>query len=305
MSIEMEPATYATDEIIELCGRHTLYEWGTQAGMRPVAVERAEGVYFWDTGGRRYLDFNSQLMSVNLGHGDRRVIEAIQRQLGQVCYVAPTAFVTAARAEAGRLIAEVTPANLTKSFFTNGGAEAVENAIKIARAYTGRHKIVSRYRSYHGATAGAISLTGDPRRWPTEPGLSGVVRVHDAYPYRCRWCRDRGGCSLDCLNHIEDTIMLEGPHTIAAVIVEPVVGSNGLLIPPDGYLAGLRELCTRYGILLIADEVMSGFGRTGRWFAVEHWGVEPDIMTLAKGLTSSYVPLGATVVSAAIAEHFH
>jgi taurine--2-oxoglutarate transaminase len=169
---------------------------------------------------------------------------------------------------------------------------------------TGRHKIIARYRTYHGATAGAITLTGDPRRWAAEPGIPGVVRAMDAYPYRCRFCGTKPACTLDCLNSIEDVIMFEGPHTIAAVIIEPVVGTNGLLIAPDGYLEGLRELCTKHGIMLICDEVMSGFGRTGEWFAVDHWGVTPDIMTIAKGLTSAYVPLGATMVSAEIAAYF-
>ncbi|GAC1553753.1 MAG: aspartate aminotransferase family protein [Herpetosiphon sp.] len=300
----MNAATLTHKEIVDLTGEHTFWDWSVQSAVQAIAVKRAKGVYFWDADGKRYMDFNSQLMSVNIGHGDQRVIDAMYQQLQEVCYVVPNAFTTEARAEAGRLLAEVTPRSLVKSFFTNGGADAVENAIKLARVRTGRHKIISRYRSYHGSTAGAMSLTGEPRRWSSEPGIPGVVRVQDAYPYRCRWCRDAGACTLDCLNHIEDTMMFEGPHTIAAVIVEPVVGTNGILIAPDGYLAGLRELCTRHGIMLIADEVMSGFGRTGKWFAVEHWNVEPDIMTVAKGLTSSYVPMGATIVNQDIADFF-
>jgi taurine---2-oxoglutarate transaminase len=295
----------STQEIIELSGQHTLYEWGVQAAMQPVAVDRAEGIYFWDTDGKRYIDFNSQLMSVNIGHGDRRVIDAVYHQMQRVCYVAPTAFVTDARAEAGRLIAEVTPPNLAKAFFTNAGAEANENAIKIARAYTGRHKILARYRSYHGATAGAIALTGDPRRWAAEPSIPGVVRIPDFYPYRAGVDRDDPQYTAQILAQTEDVITYEGPHTIAAMIVEPVVGTNGILIPSEAYIRGLRDLCTKYGIVMIADEVMTGFGRTGKWFAVDHWNVQPDIMTLAKGLTSSYVPLGATVVSHEIADYFH
>ncbi|MDP9316763.1 MAG: aminotransferase class III-fold pyridoxal phosphate-dependent enzyme [Chloroflexota bacterium] len=305
MTVENGPVHDTTQELIERSGQYTLYEWGTQSAMRPVAVERAEGIYFWDTAGKRYMDFNSQLMSVNIGHGDRRVMDAVYRQMQQVCYVAPTAFITEARAEAGRLIAEVTPPNLVKSFFTNAGAEANENAIKIARAYTGRHKIMARYRSYHGATAGAISLTGDPRRWSAEPGIPGVVRMPDFYPYRAGYEPDDPAYTALILSMTEDIIMYEGQHTIAAMIVEPVVGTNGLLIPSAGYIRGLRDLCTKYGIVFIADEVMSGFGRTGKWFAVDHWSVQPDIMTLAKGLTSSYIPLGATVVSGEIAEYFH
>jgi taurine--2-oxoglutarate transaminase len=293
-----------TEEIQRLTAEHTLYEWGVQAGVNPLVIDHARGVYFWDTNGKRYLDFNSQLMCVNIGHGDPRMTEAIRQQMEQVCYVVPRGATTRARAEAGRLLIDVTPDNLHKAFFTMAGSDAIENAIKIARAYTGRHKILARYRSYHGATMGAGTLTGDPRRWSIEPGMPGVVHVHDAYPYRCRWCSQHGACTLACLGHIEDTIRFEGPHTIAAVIVEPVVGTNGLLIAPDGYLQGLRDLCSRHGILLIADEVMSGFGRTGKWFAVDHWKVQPDIMTVAKGLTSGYIPLGATLVSSDIATYF-
>jgi taurine---2-oxoglutarate transaminase len=291
-------------EIVDLSRETTLYEWTAQAAMKPLVVDHAKGIYFWDADGKRYMDFNSQLMCVNIGYGDERVINAIKEQLEKVPYVAPTTSTTAVRAELGRLLQEITPGNLTKAFFTNGGAEANENAIKIARWATGRHKIIARYRSYHGATAGAITLTGDPRRWAAEPGIPGVVRAMDPYRYRCRWCGDKLACTLDCLNHIADIIQFEGPQTIAAVIVESVVGTNGLIIPPDGYMQGLRELCSQHGILLICDEIMSGFGRTGEWFAVDHWGVVPDIMTVAKGLTSAYVPLGATIVSDAIAAQF-
>jgi len=297
-------ADMSRQQIVDLSRDTTLYEWTAQSAMQPLVVDRAKGVYFWDADGKRYLDFNSQLMCVNVGHGDERVLGAIKQQLDQLCYVAPTAATTPIRAELGRLLQEITPGNLQKAFFTNGGAEANENAIKIARMVTGRHKIIARYRSYHGATAGAITLTGDPRRWAAEPGIPGVVRAMDPYRYRCRWCKEQPACSMDCLNHIEDILMFEGPHTVAAIIVESVVGTNGIIIPPDGYMQGLRELCTRHGILLICDEVMSGFGRTGEWFAVNHWDVTPDIMTVAKGLTSAYVPLGAAIVSEPIAAYF-
>jgi taurine---2-oxoglutarate transaminase len=300
----MTIADLTRQEIVDLSHDTTLYEWTVQSTMKPLVVDHAKGIYFWDADGKRYMDFNSQLMCVNIGYGDGRVINAIKDQLERVCYVAPTTSTTAVRAELGRLLQEITPGNLAKAFFTNGGAEANENAIKIARWVTGRHKIIARYRSYHGATAGAIALTGDPRRWAAEPSIPGVVRAMDPYRYRCRWCGDKPACTMDCLNHIEDIITFEGPQTIAAVIVETVVGTNGLIIPPDGYMQGLRELCTRHGILLICDEVMSGFGRTGEWFAVDHWDVVPDIMTVAKGLTSAYVPLGATIVSDAIARQF-
>lgn len=294
-----------TEDIRQLTAEYTLYEWGTQNGVvPPIVADYAKGVYVWDVDGKRYLDFNSQLMCVNIGHGDPRMTEAVTRQMERISYVSPRGFITEARAEAGRLLNEVTPPNLTKAFFATGGAEAVECAIKMARLYTGRLKIVSRYRSYHGATLGAGTITGEPRRWASEPGIPGVVRVQDAYPYRCRWCRDKGACSLDCLNHIEDTIMFEGPHTVAAVITEAVVGTNGILIAPDGYLQGLRQICDRYGIVMISDEIMSGFGRTGKWFAVDHWDVRPDIMTVAKGITSGYIPLGAAVVNSEIARYF-
>jgi taurine--2-oxoglutarate transaminase len=300
----MTVADLSREEILDLSRETTLYEWTAQSAMKPLVVDRAKGIYFWDVDGKRYMDFNSQLMCVNIGHGDQRVIDAVKAQMEQVCYVAPTAATTQVRAELGRLLSEITPGNLQKSFFTNGGAEANENAIKIARWVTGRHKIIARYRSYHGATAGAITLTGDPRRWAAEPGIPGVVRAMDPYRYRCRWCGDKPACTMDCLDNIEDVIMFEGPRNVAAVIVESVVGTNGLIIPPDGYMQGLRELCTRHGIMLICDEIMSGFGRTGEWFAVDHWKVVPDIMTVAKGLTSAYVPLGATIVTDTIAEQF-
>jgi taurine--2-oxoglutarate transaminase len=250
------------------------------------------------------MDFNSQLMCVNIGHGDERVINAVKAQMDELCYVAPTIATTPARAELGRLLNEITPGHLTKAFFTNGGAEANENAIKIARMVTGRHKIAARYRSYHGATAGAIALTGDPRRWAAEPGIPGVIRIPDYYPYRAGTTIDDEVYTASVLNATEDVLRFEGPHTVAAIIIEPVVGTNGILIPSASYIRGIRELCNTYGILLIADEVMSGFGRTGTWFAVDHWGVVPDMISMAKGLTSAYIPLGAVMVTDTIAEHF-
>jgi taurine---2-oxoglutarate transaminase len=291
-------------EIIDISHNTTLYEWTTQSAMKPLVIDHAKGIYMWDADGKRYMDFNSQLMCTNLGHGDARVIGAITAQLEKVAYVAPTTSTTAARAEAGRLLQEVTPSNLSKAFFTNGGAEANENAIKIARWYTGRHKILARYRAYHGATAGAIALTGDPRRWAAEPSIPGVVRIPDFYPYRAGVELDDPAYADQILNMTEEIIQFEGPHTIAGMIIETVVGTNGLLIPSERYIRGLRELCTKYGIMLICDEIMSGFGRTGAWFAVDHWGIQPDIMTLAKGLTSAYVPLGATMVSEEIGAYF-
>jgi taurine--2-oxoglutarate transaminase len=300
----MTTTELSRQDIVDISHQTTLYEWTVQSAMKPMVIERAKGIYMWDADGKRYMDFNSQLMCTNIGHGDERVIDAIKAQLDKVAYVAPTAATTAARAEAGQLLAEITPKNLTKAFFTNGGAEANENAIKIARWFTGRHKILARYRAYHGATAGAIALTGDPRRWAAEPSIPSVVRIPDFYPYRAGKQQDDPEYTDQILNMTEDIIQYEGPQTIAGMIVETVVGTNGMLIPSARYIRGLRDLCTKYGIMLICDEVMSGFGRTGEWFAVDHWGIQPDIMTLAKGLTSAYVPLGATMVSQAIAEYF-
>jgi taurine---2-oxoglutarate transaminase len=290
----------SAEEIVDWSKRYTLYDWAAQAAVNPIPVERAEGVYFYEPGGKRYLDFNSQLMSVNIGHGDPRVNEAISRQLGQLGYVNSAAMATGPRALLGKKLAEIFPGDIEKSFFTLGGAEANENAIRIAKAVTGRHKILARYRSYHGATAAAITLTGDPRRWANEPGLPGVVHVLDFYHGTTRPMDD----AETALRNLRETIELEGPATIAAFIIEPVTGTNGILVPPDGYLQGVREICDQYGILMIADEVMSGFGRTGKWFAVEHYGVVPDIITCAKGLTSSYLPLGAVGLRRHVAEHF-
>lgn len=287
------------DAMVAQCRRHTLYEWSAQSAVDPIPVSRAEGIYFWTPEGRRFIDFNSQLMCVNIGHGNRRVIKAVQRQVATLAYANPF-MATESRARLGAKLADLAPGDIDTFFFTNGGAEANENAIKLARAVTGRRKILARYRSYHGATAGSISLTGDPRRWPTEPGMPGVVHVLDPYHGI-----ERGWESAaDALATLEEVIQLEGASTIAAFILEPVTGTNGILIPPDGYLEGVRQLCTKYGILLIADEVMSGFGRTGKWFAVDHWNVVPDLLTMAKGLTSAYVPLGAVGMRRGIAEHF-
>ena len=287
------------DEIVALSKRHTIFEWSVQGAVDPIPVAGAKGVYFWTPEGKRFLDFNSQLMCVNIGHGDERVIRAIQQQAAVLPYANPF-MATEPRARLGAKLAEIAPGDIDCFFFTNGGAEANENAIKIARWVTGRHKILARYRSYHGATAGAISLTGDPRRWAAEPGMPGIVRVLDPYHGI-----ERGWDSADeSLRYLEEVIQLEGAQTIAAFIIEPVTGTNGILIPPDGYLQGVRALCDKFGILLIADEVMSGFGRTGEWFAVDHWGVVPDLLTMAKGLTSAYVQLGAVGLRRPVADHF-
>jgi taurine--2-oxoglutarate transaminase len=287
------------EQIVALTKQHTLYEWSAQSKVDPIPVARAEGIYFYTPEGKRYIDFNSQLMSVNAGHGEQRIIKAITEQLNTLDFANPF-MATEPRALLGAKLAEIAPGDIDVFFFTNGGAEANENAVKLARQYTGRHKIMARYRSYHGATAGAIALTGDPRRWITEPGMPGVVRVTDPYHGIQRGWES----AASALANLEEIIQLEGPHTIAAFILETVTGTNGILVPPDGYLEGVRELCTKYGILMIADEVMAGFGRTGTWFAVDHWKVVPDLITMAKGLTSSYVPLGAVGMRRQIADHF-
>jgi taurine---2-oxoglutarate transaminase len=287
------------DDIVALSKKHTISEWAAQGAVDPIPVARAQGVYFWTPEGKRFIDFNSQLMCVNIGHGNSRVIEAIQRQAEAVCYVTPSGMTTEARARLGAKLATITPGDIDVFFFTSGGAEANENAIKIARARTGRQKILARYRSYHGGTAAAIAATGEPRRW-TQPPMPGFVHVLDPYHGIQRgW-----DTAEEALRHVEEVIQLEGPQTIAAFILESVTGTNGVLVPPDGYMQGVRALCDKYGILMIADEVMSGFGRTGKWFAIEHWGVVPDLITMAKGLTSAYVQLGAVGMRQGIADTF-
>lgn len=298
------------DEILSLSKEHVFYTWSAQARVNPIAVKRARGVYFWDTNDKRFLDFNSMTMCVNIGHGDQRVIKAMQEQAAQLAYAAP-GMTTKVRALASKAVADITPHQaLTKVLFTLGGADANENAIKLARGYTGRHKILTRYRSYHGATAGAMAATGDPRRVAWEPNLmTGVVHFLDPYRYRSTFHRTNPDISekefaQDYLNHLEEIIQYEGPASIAAIMVESVTGTNGIIIPPEGYMQGVRTLCDKYGIVMIVDEVMSGFGRTGKWFAIEHWDVVPDIITMAKGLTSAYAPLGAVAMKPEIAAAF-
>ncbi len=287
------------EEIVALCRKHTLYEWSIQSKVDPIPVARAEGVYFWTPEGKRFLDFNSQLMCTNIGHSHPKVVKAIQEQVAILAYANPF-MATEPRARLGAKLAEITPGDIDSFFFTNGGAEAIESAIRVARVVTGRHKIMARYRSYHGGSAGAVALTGDPRRWASEPGIPGVVRIPDFH----KWGRKDPEPVDEALADIEEIILYEGGHTIAAIVVETVVGSNGILIPPDGYMQGLRKICDRHGILLVADEVMAGFGRTGKWFAIDHWGVVPDLMTIAKGLTSAYVQLGALAMRPQIARVF-
>jgi taurine--2-oxoglutarate transaminase len=299
MTVEPATSRMTSEEIVALSRKHTFFSWSVQSALDPIAIDRAEGVYLYTPEGKRILDFNSQLMSVNIGHGDRRVIDAITEQALKLQYVQP-AFATEIRARLGQKLAEILPGDMDKVFFTLGGAEAIENAIKFARHHTGRYKVLARYRAYHGATFGAMTLTGDPRRWANEPGLVGVVR----YPDTHRWGEAEPRSAAESLQGLEDVIRYEGAHTIAAIFLETIVGTNGILIPPDGYLQGVREICDRNDILMVADEVMAGFGRTGRWFGVDHWDVVPDLMTMAKGLTSSYLPLGAVAMRHGIAEAF-
>jgi taurine---2-oxoglutarate transaminase len=289
------------EQIVEDAKRYVLYSWSTQDAINPIAVAGAEGRHFWDYDGKRYLDFASQLVNVSIGYGHPKVVAAIKEQAEQLATIGPP-MATASRSRLGKLLAEVTPGDLSMSFFTNGGTEANENAIKLARWYTGRHKIIARYRSYHGATAGSIALTGDPRRWPAEPGIPGIVRMFDPFTYRCPAGHPDPCPVCTGAPHLEEILQYEGASTVAAVILETVTGTNGIIPPPDGYLQSIREVCDRHGILLICDEVMAGFGRTGKWFAVDHWDVVPDIITLAKGINSGYVPLGAMVIREPIAE---
>jgi len=291
------------EEMINLCKAHTMYCWSKGDAVQPLPIERAEGIWLYTPEGKRLLDFNSQLMCMNIGHGHPKVRAAIKAQTDKLNYVYPGT-ATEIRARVGRLLAETVPGDINTFFFTLAGAEANENAVKLARLYTGRFKILSRYRSYHGATHACMQLTGDPRRWPTEPGAPGFIRVMDPEPYNFSFGTSEAEKTANNLKYLEEVIMYEGPQTIAAMFIETVTGTNGILPPPAGFLQGLRKLLDKHGILLVCDEVMCGFGRTGKMFAFEHGGIVPDILTMAKGLTSAYAPLGAVGVSDAIAQHF-
>ncbi|GAA1357885.1 aspartate aminotransferase family protein [Streptomyces beijiangensis] len=283
---------------------HVFHSWSAQGLIDPLAVAGAEGSYFWDYDGNRYLDFTSGLVFTNIGYQHPKVVAAIQEQAGKMTTFAP-AFAVESRSEAARLIAERTPGDLDKIFFTNGGAEAVENAVRMARLHTGRTKVMSAYRSYHGATSAAINLTGDPRRWPSDTASAGVVHFWGPYLYRSPFHSETEQQECErALQHLEDTIVFEGPATIAAIVLETIPGTAGIMTPPPGYLAGVRALCDRHGIVFVLDEVMAGFGRTGKWFAADHFDVTPDLLTFAKGVNSGYVPLGGVAISAEIAETF-
>ncbi|HET6663459.1 MAG TPA: aminotransferase class III-fold pyridoxal phosphate-dependent enzyme, partial [Acidimicrobiales bacterium] len=267
-------ATTSSEEQVRRHDRaHVFHSWSAQALIDPLPIASAEGSHFTDYSGKRYLDFSSQLVNVNIGYQHPKLVAAIQEQAGRLTTISP-AFANDVRSEAARLIAEIAPGDLNMVFFTNGGAEATENALRMARLHTGRHKVMAAYRSYHGATAGAIAMTGDPRRWASEPGMPGVVRYWGPYPYRSAFhAENEAQESERALQHLRDVIAVEGPTTIAAIILETVVGTNGILVPPPGYLEGVRAICDEFGIMMIADEVMAGFGRCGEWFAVDHWGV--------------------------------
>ena len=301
----MPTDTISKAEILKNNLDHTLFSWSKQSGLNPINVDRAEGVYLYDRDGKRYLDFSSQLMNVNIGHGDPRITEAVKRQMDQVSYVFP-GMITDARGALGKKLAEISPGSLTKTFFTLGGAEAVENAIKLARMYTGRHKIITQYRSYHGATYGSISAGGDPRKFPVDnQGVPNMIHVENPYSYRCPWNTETPEeCGEMAARNLEQIIKYENPDSIAAIMLEGESGSSGCIKYPPNYWKLVRKICDKYGILLIDDEVMSGFGRTGKMFAIENHGVEPDMMCMAKGLTSGYLPLGGVIVSDKIAKHY-
>jgi taurine--2-oxoglutarate transaminase len=283
---------------------YTLFSWSKQAGLNPIHIHHAEGVYLYDNDGKRYIDFSSQLMNVNIGHGDKRVADAVVRQMNQVSYVYP-GMTTKVRGDLGKKLAEITPGNLTKTFFTLGGAEAIENAVKLARLYTGRHKIITRYRAFHGASYAAMSAGGDPRKIPSDAQQApNFIHVEDPFCYRCPWSQKIETCHRECVSHIERVIEFEGPGTIAAILMEGESGSSGCIKYPSDYWQKLRALADKHSILLICDEVMSGFGRTGKWFGIDHSGVVPDILAMAKGLTAGYIPLGGIIVSDKIAAHF-
>ncbi len=294
-----------TEDLKKMDRSHVIYSWKPQGGWEPTMIERAEGIYMYTTDGRQILDGCSGLLNINIGHSNRHVLDAMKAQMDKLCFVSP-GFGTEPKARLAQMVGELTPGDLDYVFFTNGGAEANENAIKAARWFTGRHKVYGAWRAYHGATAGAITLTGDPRRWPAEPGIPGVVHYFGPYPYRDPFGSqdDPEECGRRTLNVLKEQLMLDGPKSVAAIFMESVVGTNGIIIPPKSYVQGVRQLCDENGILLVCDEVMAGWGRAGKWFAVEHFDIVPDMITTAKGITSGYVQLGAMIWSKKIWEYF-
>lgn len=291
-------------EIKETLKEYNLQSWSKQKGLNPICVEKAEGIYFWDYDGNRYSDMSSQLVNMNLGFGNKAIGDAIKAQVDRYCFVGPS-YGAESRAKLAKKIIELMPDNMGKVFFTNAGADANENAVKIARMFTGRNKVFSRYRSYHGSSFGAGNLTGEPRRYTLEPGIPGFVKFFDPYVYReAIEFESEEAATKYYLTKLEEQINYEGANQVAAIVMETITGSNGVIIPPKGYLPGVRALCDKYGILMICDEVMAGWGRTGEMFAFMNFDVKPDIVTFAKGVTCGYVPLGGVVVSKKIAEYF-
>lgn len=297
-------AVSASQQIIQDNLDYTLFSWSKQKGITPIAVKYAEGVYLYDYDGKRYIDFSSGLINVNIGHGNQRITKAVMEQMQEISYITPSC-VTKARGELGKKLAEITPEGLNKTLFTTGGAEAIENAIKLARLYTGRHKIITRYRAFHGASYGAMTAGGDPRKLASDAQQApNIIHVEDPYCYRCPWGQHPDGCTRLCIEHVERIVEFEGPENIAAILMEGESGSSGCIKYPPGYLKAIRKICDKHGILFIADEVMSGFGRTGKWFGVDYHEVVPDMIATAKGITAGYLPLGALIVSDTIAHHF-
>lgn len=301
---DLDTAIARGQRAYELDRKHVFHSWSAQAQIKPMTVLAAQGSYLWDGDGNRLLDFSSQLVNTNIGHQHPKVVAAIAEQAAKLCTIAPQ-HVNDARSEAARLVAERTPGDLNRIFFTNGGADAVEHAVRMARLHTGRYKVLSRYRSYHGGTDTAINLTGDPRRWPNDYASSGVVHFNGPFLYRSTFHSENEQQETQrALEHLDRLIQMEGPDSFAAIILESVPGTAGIMVPPPGYLAGVREICDRYGIVFIADEVMAGFGRTGKWFAIDNFDVVPDLITFAKGVTSGYIPLGGVAINEAIYSTF-
>jgi taurine--2-oxoglutarate transaminase len=294
----------ATQRTYDLDRAHVFHSWSAQAALTPMVISAAYGSYVWDGEGKRYLDFSSQLVNTNIGHQHPRVVAGIKEQAERLCTIAPQ-HANDQRSEAARLITELAPDTLNRVFFTNAGAEAIEHAVRMARLHTGRPKVLTQYRSYHGGTQTAVNMTGDPRRWANDSGAAGVARFFGPFLYRSAFhATTEAEESARALEHLEQVVAFEGPGTIAALTLESVPGTAGIMPPPPGYLAGVRELCDRHGILYIADEVMAGFGRTGKWFAFEHFDVVPDLIAFAKGVNSGYVPLGGVIISDAVAATF-
>lgn len=300
----MKPELSTAVEIVETSRKYNLHSWSKQGGLKPIVMTKAEGIYFWDGEGKRYYDMSSQLVNLNIGHGNKKVIKAIQEQAERLAYSAPS-FAIDVRSQLAKTVVELAPDNMAKVFFTLGGADANENAIKIAKMVTGRWKVFSRYLSYHGSTYGAANLTGEPRRYACEPGIPGFVKFIDPYLYRAPVSfASEEAATAYYLNQLRDQVIYEGRESVAAIFMESITGSNGVLIPPKGYMKGVRDICDEFGILMVCDEVMTGWGRTGEWFAVNHFDVKPDIITFAKGITCGYIPLGGVLVSKEIADYF-